>query len=154
MTAVLEYSKVDNNVRITIEVNFGRSMLETENQIQDALNEAGSQLTAGALGHFDTDGSPIRFGKIQMTTKGQVAKEFETPYGKVSVERHIYQSSSGGETFCPMEYEARTIGSSTPRFANIISFKYANTSVSGVARDLEVGNRRQVSNDFVHETSR
>jgi hypothetical protein len=83
-----------------------------------------------------------------------VAKEFETPYGKVSVERHIYQSSSGGETFCPMEYEARTIGSSTPRFANIISFKYANTSVSGVARDLEVGNRRQVSNDFVHETSR
>lgn len=154
MSAVLEYSKVDNNVRITIEVDFGRSMLETENQIQDALNEAGAKLTAGALEHFDTDGSPIRFGNTQMTSKGRVAKDYETPYGKVSVDRHVYQTSDGGKTFCPMEYEARVIGSATPRFANVVSFKYANTSVSGVARDLEVSSRRNVSNDFVHETAK
>jgi hypothetical protein len=154
MGRVLEYDKVDNNVRITIEVDFGRSMLATEEQIQDALNEAGARLTAGALEHFDTDGSPIRFGSSQMTTKGKVAKEYETPYGKVSVDRHVYQSSDGGKVFCPMEYEARVVGSTTPRFANIVAFKFANTSVSGVARDLEVSTRRHVSNDFVHDTAK
>lgn len=153
MGKVLEFSKVDNNVRITLEVDFSRSMLDTENLIQDALNEAGRMLTAGALEHMDTDGSPIRLGSAQMTSKGKVPKEYETPYGKVNVSRHVYQSSDGGKTFCPMDFESRIVNSSTPRFAGIVSFKFANTSVSGVVRDLEVTQRRHVSRDLVHETS-
>ena len=153
MTKIVKFDKVDNNIRITIEVDFGRSMLDTENQIQDALNEAGQVLTAGALEHLDTDGTPIRIGSLQLSSKGKVAKDYETPYGKVTVDRHVYQSSDGGKVFCPLDYEARIVGSSTPRFANIVSYKFANTSVSGVAQDLLVGNRRQISNDFVHETS-
>jgi hypothetical protein len=153
MSKIVKFDKVDNNFRITIEVDFGRSMLDMENQIQDALNEAGQVLTAGALDHMDTDGSPIRLGSHQLTSKGKVAKEYETPYGKVTVNRHVYQSSDGGKVFCPLEYEARTVGTSTPRFANIVSYKFANTSVSGVSRDLKVSSRRYVSGDYIHETA-
>ena len=46
MTKVVKFDKVDNNFRITIEVDFSRSMLEMENEIQDALNQAGQVLTA------------------------------------------------------------------------------------------------------------
>jgi hypothetical protein len=153
MAKVVSFDKVDNNIRITIEVDYGRSMLEMENQIQDALNEAGQVLTAGALEHLDTDGSPLRLGSHQLTSKGKVQKDYETPYGKVAVNRHVYQSSDGGKVFCPLDFEARIVGSSTPRFANIVSYKFANTSVSGVSQDLFVANRRRVSNDFVHETA-
>lgn len=71
MTKVVKFDKVDNNFRITIEVDFSRSMLEMENEIQDALNQAGQVLTAGALEHLDTDGSPIRLGRLQLTTKSK-----------------------------------------------------------------------------------
>ncbi len=153
MSKIVNFDKVDNNFRITIEVDFGRSMLDMENQIQDALNEAGQVLTAGALEHLDTDGSAIRLGNHQLTSKGKVEKEYETPYGKVSVNRHVYQSCDGGKVFCPLEYEARTVGTSTPRFANIVSYKFANTSVSGVSKDLKVSSRRHVSRDYIHETA-
>jgi hypothetical protein len=153
MTKVVKFDKVDNNFRITIEVDFSRSMLEMENEIQDALNQAGQVLTAGALEHLDTDGSPIRLGSLQLTTKGKTGKDYETPYGKVTVNRHVYQTKDGGKIFCPLDYEARIIGTSTPRFANIISYKFSNSSVSGVSKDLLVGNRRVISNDFVFEIS-
>ena len=153
MTKVVKFDKVDNNFRITIEVDFSRSMLEMENEIQDALNQAGQVLTAGALEHLDTDGSPIRLGSLQLTTKGKTGKDYETPYGKVTVNRYVYQTKDGGKIFCPLDYGARIIGTSTPRFANIISYKFSNSSVSGVSKDLLVGNRRVISNDFVFEIS-
>lgn len=153
MSNDFNFSKIDNKVKITLHVELGRSMLENENKIQDALNAAGSMLTASALDHLDTDGSPIRLGNVKLTSKGKIAKEYETPHGKISVDRHVYQSSDGGKIFCPLDFEARIINSSTPRFANIVSFKFANTSVSGVVRDLQISNNRAVSNNFVHETS-
>jgi hypothetical protein len=65
----------------------------------------------------------------------------------------VYQSPAGGKVYCPLDFEARIINSATPRFANIVSYKYANSSVSGVARDLEIGQMRIISNDYIHETS-
>lgn len=154
MSSVIKFDKVDNNVHVTISVDYSRSMQEMENAIQDALNEAGQSLTAGALEHLDTDGSPIKIGSKTLTSKGKVLKEYETPYGRVAVHRHVYQFPQGGSTYCPMEHEARIIKSCTPRFANIISFKYANTSVSGVKKDLKISNHRIISNEFIHNVSK
>ena len=105
-------------------------MLVAENAICDALNEAGTIATANYRKRFDTDGSPIVIGQTKLTSKGTVDKEYQTPYGATSVSRHVYQSASGGKTFCPMDREARIVTSATPRFAMQLSHKYAEGSAA------------------------
>ena len=73
-------------------------MLEAENAIQDALNQAGTLASANFLKRFDTDGSPIVIGQTTLTSKGTGAKEYQSPYGARTVSRHVYQSSKGGKT--------------------------------------------------------
>ena len=101
-------------------------MLQTEEVIQEVLNEAGVLASKAALEQFDTDGSPIEIGGARWTSKGQEPKIYQTPYGEAVVARHVYQTSEGGATFCPLEREARIIITSTPRFAMQVSSKYAD----------------------------
>ena len=54
---------------------------------------------------FDTDGCPIKIGNEKFTSKGQEPKTYQTPYGEVNLERHVYQSSQGGQTYCPLEVD-------------------------------------------------
>ena len=117
--------------------------------MQDALNEAGTLASANFLHRFDTDGSPIVIGQTTLTSKGTVPKEYQTPYGAMTVERHIYQSSKGGKTFCPMEREARIVTSATPRFAMQLSHKYAEGSAGRVVEDLRLNHNRAVAKAYV-----
>src|SRR4051794_39415372 len=89
----------ENVVTIQISVELGRSMLQTEEAIQQALNEAGVLATGEALKQFDTDGSPLQFGATRWTSKGQEPKTYQTPYGEAIVARHVYQTGEGGTTF-------------------------------------------------------
>jgi hypothetical protein len=73
-------------------------MLDAENSICDALNQAGTLVSHNFLQRFDTDGSRIIIGDTTLTTKGTVDKEYQTPYGATTVSRHVYQSSKGGKT--------------------------------------------------------
>ena len=57
-------------------------MLEGEEAIQEAINEAGSLMTGEMLSQFDTDGSPIMIGAVKWTSKGLISKTYQTPYGK------------------------------------------------------------------------
>src|SRR3954452_9342477 len=109
-------TRQENSVTIQVEVPLSRSMLDTEEAIQQALNEAGALATAEALKQFDTDGSPIQFGATRWTSKGQEPKTYQTPYGEATVARHVYQTGEGGTTFCPLQRDARIILTSTPRF--------------------------------------
>src|SRR3954464_881697 len=93
----------ENAVTIQIRIPLSRSMLDTEEAIQQALNQAGVLATAEALQQFDTDGSPLLFGSARFTTKGSEPKTYQPPYGPVSVARHVYQTAEGGSTFCPLE---------------------------------------------------
>ena len=111
----------ENSVTIQVTIALSQSMLDTEQAIQQALNQAGVLASAEALEQFDTDGSPLLFGSSRFTTKGQEPKTYQTPYGPVSVPRHVYQTGEGGTTFCPLERDARIILTSTPRFAMLIS---------------------------------
>ena len=88
----------ESSVSIRIEVALSRSMLDTEQVIQQALNEAGVLATAEALKQFDTDGSALEMGDTRWTSKGQEPKAYQTPYGEAAVPRHVYQTSAGGAT--------------------------------------------------------
>ena len=132
MTATLVNETADG-LTLQVVIPFNRSMLEAENAIQDALNEAGALASANFIKRFDTDGAPIVIGQTTLTSKGTVPKEYQTPYGATTISRHVYQSSKGGKTFCPLERDARIVTSATPRFAMQLSHKYAEGSAGRVA---------------------
>jgi|SRR5271166_344988 len=138
-----------DKAKIIIEVDLSGSMMEMENKIQDALNLAGTELTKEALEKFDTQGQPLKFGDIKLTVQQKAVKEYETPYGCVSVARYVYQTSKGGRTYCPLDTNARILKSSTPRFAQIVSSKYVNLGSAGVKTDLELSNGRKVSRCYI-----
>ncbi len=120
-----------------------------ENNIQDACNKVGNLATQNALSLFDTDGSPIKIGSEKWTSKGIYPRKYQTPYGETSIDRHVYQNSRGGKTFCPLENNARIIRKATPRLAMQLSHKYNQSNVQAVCRDLEQNNNRKVSRSFV-----
>lgn len=141
-------------VTIKLEVEFSSSMLKTEEAIQQALNQAGILATQEAIKKFDTDGSPLIIGKIKYTSKSKkINRDYESPYGKVSVERFVYQTSAGGKIFCPLEERARMIGSATPLFAKIISSKYADKGAKRVQTDLRENHGRNISKSFLQDTA-
>jgi hypothetical protein len=92
-------SKNQDRLIIQIEIPLGKSMLEGESWIQDALNEAGTLATGELLKQFDTDGSPIEIGSFKMTSKGLVTKQYQTPHGVAEVARHVYQSQKVAQLF-------------------------------------------------------
>src|SRR5690349_1072155 len=130
-------ARSESAVTIQIEVPFASSMLESEEAIQRGLNEAGVLATQELLRRYDTDGSPIQVGDTRLTSKGRLLKEYQTPYGVAPIERHVYQSSRGGKTYCPLDRNARIVVSSTPRFAKMVSSKYAEFGSARVIKDLD-----------------
>jgi hypothetical protein len=140
-----------DSITIQITVPFGSSMLDFETELQRQLNEAGNLATAEQLRRFDTDGSSIQVGPTTLYSKGQLPKEYQTPYDAVSVERHVYQSAQGGATFCPLERDARIVVTSTPLFAKIVSSKYAEFGSARVRRDLRDNHGRAVSKCLVQD---
>lgn len=63
--------KITLQIEIELDPN---SMLNSEEQIAKALNEAGMKASQEALEQFDTDGRPIDVGGEQFTSKGQEKK--------------------------------------------------------------------------------
>ena len=142
-------ARSETTFTVQIEIPYGCSMLDAEEALQQRLNEAGTLATAEILQQFDADGSPIQVGDTKLTSKGKLLKEYQTPYGVAPVERHVYQSSRGGRTYCPLDREARIVGSSTPKFAKMVSFKYAEFGSTRVITDLAENHGRPVARCFV-----
>lgn len=144
-----EIAKRDEGaVTICVTIPLSGPMLEAEEAIQEAVNEVGMLAEMENLARFDTDGSPIQVGPVHLTSKGKTPQVYETPYGPVRVERHLYQTSSGGKTYCPLENDARLILNATPRWAKVVSYKYASFGADSVVDDLLECNGRTVSNRY------
>jgi hypothetical protein len=146
-------SKSNNEVIIQVKLNLTGTMLEMENIIQSGVNEVGVLATKEALLQLDSSGLPIKIGTTKLTSKGKVLKEYQTPYGAVSVDRYVYQTSSGGKTYCPLDDKARIIISSTPKFAQMISYKYASLSARELSEDLELNHGRAVTRGFIQKVA-
>jgi hypothetical protein len=146
-------ARTDDAFTIQVEIPYGTSMLDFEEVIQRRLNEAGVLATQEALGRFDADGSPIQVGDTKLTSKGKLKKEYQTPYGVAPVERYVYQSSRGGRTYCPLDSNARIVVSSTPKFAKMVSHKYAEFGSARVIKDLAENHGRKVARCFVQDVT-
>ena len=138
-----------DEVVLQVRVKLSGSMMSMEETIQSAVNEVGSFATQEALKRFDATGAAMQIGSIRMTSKGRVFKRYETPYGAVAIARHVYQTSAGGKTYCPLDECARIITSSTPRFAKQVSSKYARLSAQEVMDDLKSNHGRPVVRSFL-----
>jgi hypothetical protein len=146
-------SQHSDSITLQVTIPFNRSMLDSENAVQEALNHVGRVATGELLKTFDTEGEDIIFGSVKMTSKGLTNKCYQTPYGEVEIERHTYQAPSGGATFCPLEREARIILTSTPRFAAQISHKMAEMPAPRVIADLQNNHDRNTSLSLLQRIS-
>lgn len=142
-----------DSITLQVTIPFNRSMLDSENLIQEAVNTVGRVATGELLKTFDTEGEDIKLGAVKMTSKGLTNKCYQTPYGEVEIGRHTYQAAVGGTTFCPLEREARIILTSTPRFAAQISHKMAEIPTPRVIIDLEKNHNRKVSLSLIQRIS-
>ena len=137
MSAEMERNSDDS---ITISVTFkpGRTMLESEQALQQAINEAGVLATGECLKDFDSDGAAIIVAGKKFTAKGggRKSKTYQTSYGAAIVERYIYQSSAGGPIYCPLESNARIVRTATPLLAKQVSFKYGLNNASEAVQDF------------------
>ena len=75
----------ENGFTVQINVAYNRSMLDFEETLQQEMNAAGVLATQEGLRQFDTDGSPITVGSLKLTSKGQLPKDYQTPYGTATV---------------------------------------------------------------------
>jgi hypothetical protein len=145
--------KDGDSISITVDFSLKGSMLEAEDHIQSVLNKVGSLATEELLSKFDTDGNPLIYGSVKYTARSKDAKPYQTPYGEIVLERYVYQTSKGGKIFVPLENDARIIGTSTPRFAKLVSNKYANMGSTGLIKDLAENHNRHVVRSFVKNVS-
>src|SRR5512142_1778483 len=146
-------ARTPTSFTLQVEVPYNDSMLGFEEALQQRLNDAGVLATAEGLKRFDTDGAPITVGAVKLTTKGPVEKDYQTTYGVATVARHVYQSPAGGKTYCPLDREARIVVSSPPRFAKVLSHKYAEFSSPRVQVDLKENHGRAVSRCLIQDVA-
>lgn len=143
--------KSKTSMIIEIEIPYAETMLKSEELIQEQINKVGNLATGEALKQFDTDGAPIVVDGQKMTSKGQIPKPYQTPYGEIRIERHIYQGSLGGRGYCPLEAKARIITTATPKFAKMVSSKYADIGAKRVKKDLKDNHGRAVAKSHIQD---
>lgn len=142
-------SRSESSFKLEIEIPYSATMLESEEMIQECLNQGGVLATKEMMESHDTDGSPIQVCHSTFTSKGREEKEFQTPYGAIVVSRHVYQSAQGGKTYVPLEVSCRIINTSTPKFAKMITSKYSCDAAPGVQRDLKENHGRMIALSFI-----
>jgi hypothetical protein len=125
-----------SKIKIELTLELSRSMLDREINIQKGLNEVGCIASKEALKYLDTDGSLLKIGEEIWKSKGEQPKEYQTPYGEIIVNCHVYQRSVGEKTYCPLEREARIIITSPPLFAKQVSSKMSGMAGKEVKNDL------------------
>jgi hypothetical protein len=136
-------------IQIEVDTAACRDLVDCEEAIQKILNDAGILATAAVLKHFDTDGQPIERDGRRFTSKGQIPKEYQTPFGPAEVARHVYQHSGGGATYCPLDELAGIVLSATPKFARMIASKYAEFGSARVQEDMAENHGRRFSRGYV-----
>lgn len=146
-------TREEQEITIQVKLKLSGNLMEMENSILDACNEVGCVATEEALQKFDADGSPILVGNVKMTSKGKNNQTYQTPYGSILIKRHTYQSSKGGEIYCPLEEKARIIRRATPKFAQQISHKYSNMNAPAVRNDLIENHHRKVAHSYLQDVS-
>ena len=148
---LIEQKGTTLTIQFTVELTG--QMLTDEQSLQQSLNEAGQIAMMPMIKQFDTNGESIRVNGIKHTVKDYAPQIYETPYGAVQVERHTYQTSKGGRAYVPLENDGRMVLNSTPRYAQIVSGKYARFGADSIREDLLECNGRDISRNYAKKLS-
>lgn len=142
MNASISTNTVTNDLTITIqdvdwEKSCHASFYAGEVRVRDLLQVIGQALTRELLGRKDVTAPRVEYGGQTYYRKEATPGHYQTLYGEVGVVRHLYQSSAGGETVCPLERSCQlSFGSATPLLAEVVSFKLASQTAGEVEQDL------------------
>lgn len=142
----------DGSITFSITTKLEGTFLEQEEQIQVIVNRLGNAMTEHYLTQYDISLPAIRVAEEKYTPKAVQKKKYQTLYGEVEIERHVYQSRAGGRAYVPLERSTGIIGSATPRFAKVLSQKYTHQSGAGTIEDLAMNHKRTISKTFVQDT--
>ena len=142
MKASISADAMTNELTITIqdvdwEKNCRASFYAGEVQVRELLQVIGQALTVELLSRKDVTAPRVKEGEPTYYRKEATPGHYQTLYGEVVVRRHLYQSSAGGETVCPLEQNCQlSFGSATPLLAEVVSFKLASQTAGEVEQDL------------------
>lgn len=76
-----------------------------------------------------------------------------TPFGSISYQRHVYQTSCGGPIYCPADRKAGFVGKCTPRLAKLLVSDYCEGAAGQVVASFQEHHEVKVSTDLVRDTS-
>lgn len=120
--------------------------------VRDIVNRVGGELTADMMRTQDVDMERLEINGETYYRKDPSVGQYQTLYGEQLVERHLYQTSAGGKTICPMEINCQMIfGSATPLLAEVASFKVASMTPGEAERDLAKSNGLHLSDSYLRE---
>jgi hypothetical protein len=127
--------------------------LDVEQALQRGLNQLGQAVMKEVLDRFDTQGEPICVAGQDFTTKGRSPATYNTLFGPVAMQRHVYQNSDGGRTYCPLEQDARMCRDSTLGLSAIVALQHASLSDRQMQRQLALGHQLELSLSSLQELS-
>jgi hypothetical protein len=154
--ASIKTNTVTNEVTITIEgLNWDdlgqASFYEGEVQVRALLQLIGQELTVHLLRRKAVEAPTLEWEGQTYYRKGASPGHYQTLYGEVVLSRHLYQSSAGGATLCPLEVNCQLrFGSATPLLAEVVSFKLASAPAGEVAQDLAKSHGVSLSETYLH----
>jgi hypothetical protein len=157
MEASIRTNSVTNELTITIQgLNWEAcqqaAFYAGEVQVRDVLQVIGHALTRELLQAKAVTPPRLEYEGQTYYRKAATPGQYQTPYGAVVVERHLYQSSAGGATICPLEQQCQLcFGSATPRLAEIVSFKLASQTAREVEQDLARCQGLTLSDTYLRE---
>src|SRR5262245_16443218 len=127
------------------------SFYQSEKRVQQIVNNIGKDLTREILQSRDNHDETIERDGRTWYRKEASDGHYQTLYGEVIVSRHLYQTSAGGATRCPMEEACGfSFGAATPLLAEMLSFKVSALSAGEVAKDL-AKHGLQLSPSFIRD---
>ncbi len=141
MKASINTNTVTNELPITIQgLNWDdseqASFYEGEVQVRDLLKRVGQELTVHLLRSKAMEAPPLEWEGKTYYRKDAAPGHYQTLYGEVVLSRHLYQTSAGGATLCPLERNCQlSCGAATPLRAEVVSFKLASAPAGEVAQE-------------------
>lgn len=159
MKASTGYDATTNTMTITItEMDWqaarAGSFYQGEVTVQEMLNLAGRELTTDLLRQHEVTEEQLAYDGQTYYRKEASVGRYQTLHGEIAVSRHLYQTSAGGATWCPLETKAGLkFGSATPRLAEVVGFRVASATPREVAQDLKKSTGVVLSASYLSEVA-
>jgi hypothetical protein len=157
MKASISVNAATNEMTFTIqEVNWEQAQrgnfYDGEMRARELVNLIGKELTLDLMRANLVDDEFLVINGKTYYRKEASTGHYETLYGEAVVSRHLYQTSAGGQTLCPMEINCQMIfGSATPLLAEVASFKLASMTGGEAERDLAKSHGLNLSDSYLRE---